>query len=130
MTPLHSTASTDLSQVRYCCKFLPHLCCSPSVSVLQFTSRLTSPSPDVCQMQRCPSLVLSSPEPGTERFLGLLAGGGEDGGWRGLSGLPCPGCRLASARTGKQRRRRKRKLHGRTLIFTAVGHLDTGKEKI
>ncbi|TNN73543.1 hypothetical protein EYF80_016138 [Liparis tanakae] len=88
------------------------------VSVLQLTSRLTRPSPDVCQTQLWPSLVVSSPEPGTERFLALLAGSGDGGGCRGFSGFASPGCPLASATTGRQRKRRRRKLHGRTLMIS------------
>ncbi len=80
-------------------------------------------------MQRWPSLVVSSPEPGTERFLGLLAGWGDGGGWRGLSGFPWPGCRLASVRMGKQRRRTKRKLHGSRLMVSGKGHLETEKRE-
>lgn len=91
-------------------------------SMVQLTVRLTRPSPEVCQMQRCPSLVLSSPELGTERFLALLVGGAvEGGGCRGLSGFGWPGCRLPSCTAGRQSRTRNRKLKGMVFMVTGKG---------
>lgn len=86
-----------------------HLTRSPSISAEQFTSRLTRPSPDVCHTQLWPCLVVSSPELSTDRFLVLLAGGGDVWGWRGFSRLSWPGCRLASAR--RMRHSRKTQVH-------------------
>lgn len=117
----------ELHTFKWLSSHFAHLCWSPSVSVLQFTSRLTSPSPDVCQVQRWPSLVVSSPEPSTERF--LLAGCGDGGGWRGLSGFLWPCCFFASQSPGRQRRsRRKMTLYGRTLMVAEKPHEHRKKE--
>lgn len=83
-------------------------CC---VSVLQFSSRLTRTLPDVCQTQRCPSLVVSSPEICTKCSL-LLSAGGVAGLERGLSCFTC----CCSASVTRRTRRSSQELCGRTLM--------------
>lgn len=70
-----------------------HLCCCPAVCEVQFTSsRLTRPSPDVCQEQWWPPLVVRSPETVTEGYV-LARGEGKGSCWS-CPAFPCPGSML------------------------------------